>query len=89
MTCVEFLEHVGGMGIDMEIAKNFQKTLTKQGMKFRLKTKVTGAKKDMCGKIKVSIEDMKKNANEEVSHSALVSCRVVMIIITASYHGDA
>ena len=69
VTCVEFLEHVGGMGIDMEIAKSFQKTLQKQGMKFRLKTKVTGARKE-GGKIVVAIEDMKKNANEEVHHTS-------------------
>ena len=62
-------QHVGGMGIDMEIAKSFQKTLQKQGMKFRLKTKVTGARKE-GGKIVVAIEDMKKNANEEVHHTS-------------------
>ena len=31
VTAVEFLGHVGGMGIDMEISKNFQRIMTKQG----------------------------------------------------------
>ena len=30
VTAVEFLGHVGGMGIDMEISKNFQRIMTKQ-----------------------------------------------------------
>lgn len=31
VTVIEFLGHAGGMGIDMEIAKLFQRTLAKQG----------------------------------------------------------
>lgn len=37
---VEFLPSIGGAGIDGEVAKNFQRFLTKQGMKFMLNTKV-------------------------------------------------
>ncbi|XP_074798558.1 dihydrolipoyl dehydrogenase, mitochondrial isoform X2 [Natator depressus] len=55
VTAVEFLGHVGGMGIDMEISKNFQRILQKQGLKFKLNTKVTGATKRPDGKIDVSI----------------------------------
>lgn len=40
VTAIEYLGHVGGMGIDMEVSKLFQRTLTKQGFKFMLKTKV-------------------------------------------------
>lgn len=40
MTAVEFLGHIGGFGIDMEVAKTFQRILAKQGMKFLLNTKV-------------------------------------------------
>ncbi|KAH8021885.1 hypothetical protein HPB51_018734 [Rhipicephalus microplus] len=40
VTAVEFLGHIGGMGIDMEISKNFQRILTKQGLKFKLSTKL-------------------------------------------------
>ncbi|XP_036086165.1 dihydrolipoyl dehydrogenase, mitochondrial isoform X2 [Rousettus aegyptiacus] len=55
VTAVEFLGHVGGVGIDMEISKNFQRILQKQGFKFKLNTKVTGATKKSDGKIDVSI----------------------------------
>jgi dihydrolipoamide dehydrogenase len=54
VTAVEFLGHVGGVGIDMEISKNFQRILQKQGFKFKLNTKVTGATKKSDGKIDVS-----------------------------------
>lgn len=54
VTAVEFLSHVGGMGIDMEISKNFQRILQKQGLKFKLSTKVMGATKRPDGKIDVA-----------------------------------
>merc|ERR1712012_654234 len=46
VTAIEFLGHVGGMGIDMEVSKQFQRICTKQGLKFKLNTKVTGARRD-------------------------------------------
>ena len=63
VTAVEFLGHVGGVGIDTEIAyvvnkfdwfdklsstsltpcsKNLQRVLKKQGLEFKMNTKVTG-----------------------------------------------
>ncbi|TKC48980.1 hypothetical protein EI555_004189, partial [Monodon monoceros] len=51
VTAVEFWGHVGGIGIDMEISKNFQRILHKQGFKFKLNTKFTGATKKSDGKI--------------------------------------
>jgi dihydrolipoamide dehydrogenase len=45
VTVVEFLGAIGGQGIDEEIAKQFQKTLTKQGLKFKVNTKVLSAEK--------------------------------------------
>lgn len=54
VTAVEFLGHVGGMGIDMEMSKNFQRILQKQGLKFKLGTKVMGATKRPDGKIDVA-----------------------------------
>lgn len=54
VTAVEFLGHVGGMGIDMEISKNFQRILQKQGLKFKLSTKVMGATKRPDGRIDVA-----------------------------------
>ena len=35
VTVVEFLNTVGGIGIDGEVAKSFQRTLAKQGLKFK------------------------------------------------------
>lgn len=54
VTAVEFLGHVGGMGIDMEMSKSFQRILQKQGVKFKLSTKVLGATKRPDGKIDVA-----------------------------------
>lgn len=58
VTVVEFLGHAGGAGIDMELAKQFQRSLTKQGMKFMLNTKVIGATKE-GDKYKVNVEAVK------------------------------
>ena len=63
---VEFLGAIGGQGIDGGIAKNFQKILAKQGMKFSLNTKVMGAeKKD--GKVVLALEGAKDGKKSEVS----------------------
>ena len=40
VTVVEFLGSIGGVGIDQDTAKNFQRLLQKQGIKFKLNTKV-------------------------------------------------
>ncbi len=59
VTCVEFLPHIGGQGIDMEVSKAFQKILNKQGIQFKLNTKVTSA--DVSpDKITVNVENVKK-----------------------------
>lgn len=44
VTVVEFLDRITP-GLDGEIGKNFQRILTKQGMKFQLSTKVVGVEK--------------------------------------------
>jgi dihydrolipoamide dehydrogenase len=44
VTVVEFLDRITP-GLDGEIAKQFQRILTRQGMKFQLSTKVTGVEK--------------------------------------------
>ncbi len=48
MTVVEFLDRIVP-GTDNEVGKAFERVLTKQGIKFRLKTKVTGAAKGKKG----------------------------------------
>ena len=65
VVCVEFLPHIGGVGIDMEISKGFQKILTKQGLKFKLDTKVTGVEK-ANGTLRVNVEGAKGGNNEQV-----------------------
>merc|ERR1740131_789367 len=73
VTAVEFLGHIGGMGIDMEISKNFQRIMTKQGIKFKLNTKVTAAKKEN-GKITVSVESVKDGKVEDMEADTLLVC---------------
>ena len=86
VTVVEFLNSIGGVGIDEEIScvpfivdflsievcwrfrKQFQKSLTKQGLKFKLNTKVLSAeKKD--GKVVVTTEAAKDGKQETVRSS--------------------
>ena len=45
---VEFLDRISP-GMDLEVAKTFQRALTKQGMEFKLGMKVTGAKTSKTG----------------------------------------
>jgi len=73
VTLVEFLGHVGGMGIDMEISKSFQRILTKQGLTFKLDTKVTGARKN-GGKIAVDISGAKDGKLETLDCDVLLVC---------------
>ena len=44
VTVVEYLDHITP-GMDREVSKEFQKILSKQGIKFKLNTKVTSVKK--------------------------------------------
>lgn len=64
VTAIEFLNSIGGVGIDGEIAKTFQRILTKQGLKFKLGTKVTGATKS-GDDIIVSVENVKDSSKKE------------------------
>ncbi|GAB6024173.1 hypothetical protein CHUAL_008876 [Chamberlinius hualienensis] len=74
VTAVEFLGHVGGVGIDMEISKNFQRILAKQGLKILLNTKVTAASQT-GGKVKVSVEPVKDpSKKEELECDVLLVC---------------
>ena len=65
-TVVEFLGQIGGPGMDTEISKNIQKTLGKQGLKFKLNTKVV--KGDDSGEgVKLDVEAAKGGKAETVS----------------------
>lgn len=74
VTAVEFLSNIGGVGIDLEIAKNFQRILTKQGLKIRLNTKVTGASK-VGDNVRVNIEPVQDpSKKEELECDVLLVC---------------
>merc|ERR1719499_2351184 len=73
VTAIEFLGHVGGMGIDMEISKNFQRICQKQGLKFKLNTKVVSASR-IGDKVKVNIEGVKDGKTEELEADCLLVC---------------
>lgn len=71
VTAVEFLTTIGGVGIDADVAKQFQKILTKQGMLFKLGTKVMSASRS-GNTVRVGLEDAKTGAKEEVECDALL-----------------
>ena len=52
---VEFLDHIAGTN-DAEVCSTLQRCLTKQGMKFRLNTKVTGSEVSENG-VKLQVEN--------------------------------
>ena len=56
---VEFLPAVGGAGIDSEVSKTIQRILTKQGLKFKMATKVITAENNADGSIKVNTESVR------------------------------
>ncbi len=64
VSVVEFLERIVP-GMDGEIANAFQRVLKKQGMQFRLSSKVTGAKR-IKGGVSLSVEPAKGGASETV-----------------------
>ena len=55
----------------MEVSKAFQKILTKQGLKFKLDTKVTGAERS-DGTIRVNVEGAKGGKNETVCKNSFI-----------------
>ena len=66
VTVVEFLGQIGGPGMDTEIAKQAQKILKKQGIDFKLNTKVLSG--DTSGdKVKLEIDAAKGGKAESVS----------------------
>ena len=62
VTVVEFLDRITP-GMDAETAKTFQRALTKQGMEFRLSSKVTGAKASKSG-VSLTVEPVAGGAAE-------------------------
>jgi len=70
---IEFMETIGGAGIDGEVSKAFQKILAKQGLNFKLGTKVTGASKS-GSTITVNVEAAKGGNAESIECDVLLVC---------------
>lgn len=66
VTVVEFLDQIGGPGMDTEIAKSIQKILKKQGINFKLGTKVVSGDKS-GDKVKLEVDSAKGGKPETVS----------------------
>ena len=62
VTVVEYLDRITP-GMDLDVAKAFQRSLTKQGMTFRLGAKVTGAKSGKDG-VELTVEPAAGGAAE-------------------------
>ena len=61
VTVVEYLDHITP-GMDREVSKEFQKILSKQGIKFKLNSKVTSVKKQSS---QIEVECQDKMSNEK------------------------
>ncbi|KAI7906330.1 dihydrolipoyl dehydrogenase [Cokeromyces recurvatus] len=70
VTVVEYLDAIGA-GMDPELAKNFHKILQKQGLKFKLSTKVNGAKVE-GDIVKVDVEAAKGGKAETLEADAVL-----------------
>lgn len=66
VTVVEYLSAIGGPGMDADMAKTMQKILSKQGMKFKLNTKVMGGDVNIDS-IAINVEAAKGGKGETVS----------------------
>ena len=65
VTVVEFLDRIVP-GMDGEVGKTFERVLTKQGFKFKLKTKVTAARKGNEGVV-LTVEPAEGGPAEEIT----------------------
>ena len=65
VTVIEFMERIVP-AMDAEIAKAFERTLTRQGLKFRLKTKVAGARVTNEGVV-LTVEPDRGGPSEEIA----------------------
>ncbi|KAI8638567.1 dihydrolipoyl dehydrogenase [Parasitella parasitica] len=70
VTVVEYLDAIGA-GMDPELAKNFHKLLQKQGLKFKMSTKVNGAKIE-GDVVKVDVEASKGGKAETLEADAVL-----------------
>jgi dihydrolipoamide dehydrogenase len=73
VTVVEYLDRVLP-GMDGEVGKQFQRILTKQGIAFKLSTKVTGVEVGKKGGATVSVEPAAGGAAETLQADAVLVC---------------
>ncbi len=81
VTVIEFLDRLVP-GNDAEIAKNFQRILAKQGIKFRLSSKVIAAKKTAAG-VTLTVESVKTAKTETLDAD------IVLLAIGRRAHTEA
>lgn len=70
VTIIEFQNAIGA-GMDGEVAKQTQRLLQKQGLKFKLGTKVTSGKRD-GDIVKISVEEVKSGKTEDLEADVLL-----------------
>lgn len=80
VTVVEFLGQIGGPGMDAEISKTTQKILQKQGMKFKLNTKVLSGDDSGDG-VKLEVEAAKGGKKETVSYRSVCPSNLLRISV--------
>ena len=64
VTVIEYLDHITP-GMDREISNEFQKILTKQGIKFKMGSRVDTVK-NKGGKVLITYTDLKKSKKENI-----------------------
>ena len=62
VTVIEYLDYITP-GMDREISNEFQKILTKQGIKFKMRSKVNSVKKNISG-VTINYTDIKNSKDE-------------------------
>jgi dihydrolipoamide dehydrogenase len=72
VTVIEFLDRITP-GVDDEVTRQFQRALTKQGMKFKLGSKVTKADAGGAG-VTLTVEPAKGGAAETVEADVVLVC---------------
>ncbi len=73
VTIIEFLDHITP-GMDKEISKEFQKILIKQGIKFKLESKVISVKKSKTG---VQVDYV----NNKTGNQEKIDCEKVLVSV--------
>lgn len=72
VTVVEYMDHIVP-AMDLEVSKAFLKELQKQGIEFKLATKVVGVEKGKSG-LKVSLESKDGSSSQTLKCDVVLSC---------------